>query len=265
MYAIEPEDPSNLYLGERHTVPLNRQTTKHRLPNYLTTYLSLLGVLLFVVVVATCYETYSQEAKSDQLMEKFRALVPSSASVVRDGESVQIDASHIVRGDLIRLKSGDKVPADCRVVYNQSMKVDQSMITGESEPVDSGVSAADNNPLEARNIIYSGSLVVDGGCLAVVIRTGDDTLIGSMVELTGDVHKAASTLKADIEYFVILLTKFALAQVTLTYHTQYIPYTIPYSTYITYYCVHHSRRSSSSLSGPSEVWIWSRCLYKASS
>ena len=109
------------------------------------------------------------------------------------------------------------MPADCRVVYNQGMKVDQSMITGESEPVDSAVFAADNNPLEARNLIFSGSLVVDGGCLAVAIRTGDSTLMGSMVELTGDVHKSSSTLKADIEYFVLLLTQFALVQALLIF------------------------------------------------
>jgi magnesium-transporting ATPase (P-type) len=59
--------------------------------------------------------------------------------------------------------------------------------------------------------------VVDGGCLAVVIRTGDATLIGTMVELTGDVGKTSSTLKADIEYFVKFLTAFALVQAALVF------------------------------------------------
>ena len=58
------------------------------------------------------------------------------------------------------------------------LQADQSMITGENEPVEVSVNAMDPNALEARNIIFNGSLVVDGGCLAVVIRTGDDTLIG---------------------------------------------------------------------------------------
>jgi len=86
------------------------------------------------------------------------------------------------------------------------------MITGESEPVDNTVVASDPNALEARNIIFNGSLVVDGGCYAVIIRSGDATLIGTMVEMTGDVGKASSTLKADIEYFVKVLTVFALIQ-----------------------------------------------------
>jgi len=86
------------------------------------------------------------------------------------------------------------------------------MITGESEPVDSCVVAADPNALEARNIIFNGSLVVDGGCLAIAIRTGDATLIGTMVELTGDVGKSASTLKNDIDYFVKIVAVFGLIQ-----------------------------------------------------
>ncbi len=86
-----------------------------------------LGVLLFAVVFITCYETFSQEAKSDSLMEKFRAMVPEQASVIRDGTMRPLSATDIVIGDIIRLKSGDKVPADCRVIYNQSMKVRNSL------------------------------------------------------------------------------------------------------------------------------------------
>ena len=82
-----------------------------------------LGVLLYAVVIVTCYETYSQEAKSDSLMEQFRAMVPEKASVVRDGVMKPIDTSELVVGDIIRLKSGDKIPADCRIIFNESMKV----------------------------------------------------------------------------------------------------------------------------------------------
>lgn len=87
-----------------------------------------IGVLLFAAVFITCYETFSQEAKSDSLMEKFRAMVPAQASVIRDGVMKPTDAAQIVIGDLIRLKSGDKVPADCRIIYNMSMKVRSDFI-----------------------------------------------------------------------------------------------------------------------------------------
>jgi magnesium-transporting ATPase (P-type) len=88
--------------------------------NYANLYI---GVLLFIAVFITCYETFSQEAKSDSLMEKFRAMVTMQSSVIRDGVMKPMDATQIVIGDLIRLKSGDKVPADCRVIANNGMKV----------------------------------------------------------------------------------------------------------------------------------------------
>jgi sodium/potassium-transporting ATPase subunit alpha len=91
------------------------------------------------------------------------------------------------------------------------------MITGESEPVDIEVHAVDTNALEARNLIFNGSLIVDGSCFAVVVKTGDATLIGTMVGLTGDVGKASSTLKADIEHFVKIVTLFALMQAALIF------------------------------------------------
>lgn len=176
-----------------------------------------LAVLLAFVIIVTCYETYSVEAKADNLMAKFRAMIPDMADVIRDGEQKPIAACEIVPGDILRLKSGQKIPADCRVIYNQGMKVDQSMITGEADPIEISVQAQHADYLEAKNIIFNGSLVVDGGALAVVIRTGDGTLIGSMVELTGDVGKSSSTLKADIEYFVKVVFFFALFQAVIIF------------------------------------------------
>lgn len=87
-----------------------------------------IGVLLFIVVFLTCYETFSQEAKSDSLMEQFRALVPEASSVVRDGVMKPLDTTQLVIGDIIRLKTGDKVPADCRLIQNGSLKVRKSLV-----------------------------------------------------------------------------------------------------------------------------------------
>lgn len=107
LYGIDPSTPSNLYVA----------------------------VLLVIVVIVTCYETFAQEAKSDSLMEQFRAMVPETTTVLRDGQLQPLPASDLVVGDIVRLKAGDKVPADCRVIYNESMKVDQSMITGDRKSV----------------------------------------------------------------------------------------------------------------------------------
>ena len=105
LYAINPSNPTNLELG----------------------------VLLYIVVFLTCYETFQQEAKSDQLMEKFRALVPEAASVIRDGINKPVAASELVPGDVIRLKSGDKIPADGLLLFGNDIICNESAITGESD------------------------------------------------------------------------------------------------------------------------------------
>ena len=106
-FAIQPDDLTNLYLG----------------------------VLLFVVVIATCYETFAQEAKSENLMEKFRRLSPEKAYVYRNGILTALRTECLVVGDLIQLSNGDKVPADARVIHTNGMKCDQSMVTGESDAI----------------------------------------------------------------------------------------------------------------------------------
>lgn len=179
----------------------------------------ILGVLLLLVVFFTCYETYSQEAKSDELMEKFRAMVPLAATCIRDGELQQVKAEELVIGDIVCFTAGDKIPADCRIIQTKDMKVDQSMITGESDPVNVSVRSQHHDPLEAKNIVFSGSLVTDGSGMAVVIRTGDQTLIGSMVELTGETGKAQSTLKTDVEHAVFLISTIAAVQAVAAFTT----------------------------------------------
>lgn len=87
-----------------------------------------LFVILLAVVVFTCYQTYALEAKSDELMERFREIVPEKATVIRDGVARKVSVADIVIGDILRLGLGDKVPADCRVIYNQSMKVRSRVI-----------------------------------------------------------------------------------------------------------------------------------------
>jgi sodium/potassium-transporting ATPase subunit alpha len=171
-----------------------------------------LAVILLAVVLLTCWETYSQEAAADNLMEKFRALVPAHCMVVRDGLTHSVPAETVVPGDLLLLGSGGKVSADCRVVSCDSMLVNQSMITGESEAVEVREIAASTNPLEARNLLFNGSLVVEGSALAVVIRTGDATLVGTIVELTSTSTKGASTLRCELDYFVNILLVIALVQ-----------------------------------------------------
>ena len=176
-----------------------------------------LSLFLLVVVIVTCYESYAQEAKSDELMAKFKELVPEDATVIREGIPRPVPVHQLVLGDIIRLKAGDKVPADCRVIFNAGLLIDQSIMMGEADPVQISVWPQNDAPLESKNIIFNGSLVVDGSGLAVVIRTGDCTYIGTLVELTADTAGNETNLKKDIDSFVMLIAVFSLVQATLVF------------------------------------------------
>jgi len=172
-----------------------------------------IALLLMLTIVFTCYETFHQENKAENMMAQFANMLPPNAQAVRDGQVMSIPARELVVGDVVILKSGDKIPADCRIFYNSNMKVDQSMITGEAEPIDVHVKSQHVQPNEATNIVFNGSLVVDGAAWGMVIRTGDNTLIGGVVEMTaGSGSNANSTLKNDVLFFVKSLFVFAMIQ-----------------------------------------------------
>ena len=93
-----------------------------------------LGIVLSTVVIVTGCFQYFQEAKSSKIMESFKNMVPQQALVLRNGELKTMVAREICLGDIIQVKGGDKIPADIRVIQANSMKVDNSSLTGESEP-----------------------------------------------------------------------------------------------------------------------------------
>ena len=108
-------------------------------------------------------------------------MVPDNAYVRRNGQIQQVKAVEIVVGDLLLLRLGDKIAADSRVIFASDLKVDNSILTGESEPVrrDAEVQEA-GNVFEARNIVFNGTTVASGEGLAIVIRTGKESEIGKL-------------------------------------------------------------------------------------
>ena len=105
-------------------------------------------------------------------------LVPQYALAIRDGEKVNIKAQELTLGDVIEVKFGDRMPADMRVVESTGMKVDNSSLTGESEPQSRSNEFTNENPLETKNIAFFSTNVVEGTAKGVVINIGDSTVVG---------------------------------------------------------------------------------------
>lgn len=173
----------------------------------------MLLAFVFVVIGITLY----QERKTERALQALRNLASPRALVMRDGEQVRIPGRDVVRGDLILLSEGDRVPADALLVSARNLSVDESLLTGESVPVPKRTAAAGETALgapggDALPGVYSGSLVVKGRGIGRVVATGPDTAMGRI----GKSLQAVETEKTPLQRQTAALVRtFALVGTSL--------------------------------------------------
>merc|ERR1712226_1260232 len=138
-------------------------------------------------------------------------MVPAKALVLRNGEKVELNARDLTIGDVVFIKGGDKVPADIRIVKCDGLKVDNSSITGEAEPQSrSLVCTKPQDTLQTENIAFFTSLCNEGKATGVVVRVGDDTMIGSIAGMAGGTKTTPTTIAIEIENFIHIITYIAV-------------------------------------------------------
>uniref|UniRef100_F1KSS6 Sodium/potassium-transporting ATPase subunit alpha n=1 Tax=Ascaris suum TaxID=6253 RepID=F1KSS6_ASCSU len=169
-----------------------------------------LGIVLMTVVVITGCFQYYQESKSSKIMDSFKNMVPTYALVRRDGEKKQMRTEQLVVGDIVEVKGGDRVPADIRVVSAFGFKVDNSSLTGESEPQSRSPECTNENPLETKNIAFFSTNAVEGTCRGIVIYTGDRTVMGRIAHLASGLDTGKTPIAREIEHFIHLITGVAV-------------------------------------------------------
>ncbi|CAK9303887.1 unnamed protein product [Gordionus sp. m RMFG-2023] len=169
-----------------------------------------LGIVLMLVVLITGCFSYYQEAKSARIMESFAKMIPLFAHVFRDGEKIDVKSEELVLGDLIEVTYGDIVPADIRIIKCRSFKVDNSSLTGESEPQSRNAETIPSLPLEAKNIAFFSTNAVEGNATGIVIATGDRTVMGKIANLVSNIDMNSTPLHREIDRFILLITAVAL-------------------------------------------------------
>ncbi|GFQ66821.1 hypothetical protein TNCT_13941 [Trichonephila clavata] len=169
-----------------------------------------LGIVLSVVVIVTGVFSYYQEAKSSKIMESFKNMVPQYAIVLRDGQKLTMPAEEVVVGDIVEVKGGDRIPADMRVINSQSCKVDNSSLTGESEPQTRTPEHTNDNPLETRNLAFFSTNCVEGTAKGIVVNTGDRTVMGRIANLASGLEVGDTPIAREIEHFIHLITGVAV-------------------------------------------------------
>lgn len=182
--VYEDTEPDNLYLG---------------------------SVLAFVVIVTGIF-AYLQEKKSSDTMKKFKAMIPPRCTVIRDGEEApETLARELVPGDVIKVESGNTLPADIRVLAQSGFKVDNASLTGESEAQKRGTHCTHANVLESANVGFFTTGVAEGTCTGLVIQTGDNTVIGQIKELVEGTETLETPIAIEIEFFIKIITGVAVA------------------------------------------------------
>ncbi|XP_038065477.1 sodium/potassium-transporting ATPase subunit alpha-3-like [Patiria miniata] len=169
-----------------------------------------LGVVLATVVIVTGCFSYYQEAKSSKIMESFKHMVPQEALVFRDGAWSSLNATEVVVGDIVEVKGGDRIPADIRVIEARSLKVDNSSLTGESEPQSRSPDFTHENPLETRNIAFFSTNCVEGTGKGVVIQCGDITVMGRIANLASGLDTGKTPIARELEHFIHIITSVAV-------------------------------------------------------
>ncbi|KAJ1969314.1 hypothetical protein IWQ62_000704 [Dispira parvispora] len=169
-----------------------------------------LGAILIVVAFLNAFIEFYQMHKSKKILESFSKMVPQKCHVVREQTLVQLPAADLVVGDVVYVNQGDKVPADIFVFASTELKVDNSSLTGESDPQPRGSYNSLSNPLEATNLLFSGTLVVSGEGYGIVIKTGDSTVLGQIAGLTAGEEKNPSPLSQEIDRFVKIIATIAI-------------------------------------------------------
>ncbi|KAI1305851.1 Sodium/potassium-transporting ATPase subunit alpha [Halotydeus destructor] len=169
-----------------------------------------LGVVLTAVVVITGCFSYYQEAKSSKIMESFKNLIPQYATVVRGGQKLTISAEQLVLGDVIEVKGGDRIPADMRVTWAAGFKVDNSSLTGESEPQSRSPECTNDNPLETKNLAFFSTNCVEGAGRGIVVQCGDNTIMGRIANLASGLETEQTPIAKEINHFIHLITGVAV-------------------------------------------------------
>ena len=176
-----------------------------------------IALALIAVVVLNGIFSYWQGHKAEAIMQSFRELLPRTARVVRDGLVQQITVDRIVRGDLVLLEEGDQVPADMRLIEVAGMKVDNSSLTGESEPQLRTVEPTSRLLLETRNVAFSGTLVLAGNGRGIVYAVGMKSQIGRTADLTQTVALREIPIRQEIRRFTRIITAVALVMGLLVF------------------------------------------------
>lgn len=171
------------------------------------------AIAIMVIVLVNGFIGYFQEQKAEKSLEKLKELSAPIATVLRDQKWEKITSRELVIGDIVKVNSGDRVPADIRIVKSNSLETEESALTGESLPVMKHATAIMRDDLDAGdqvNMGFMGTLVTRGSGIGIVVGTGMNTVMGQIASLMSNTKKIPTPLERKLAELGKILIVVAL-------------------------------------------------------
>lgn len=161
-------------------------------------------VIIFAIIMASALIDWVQRYSTNRILHKLREQETEQVEVIRDNQSQMVDPQSVVTGDLVILREGQKVPADCRIIDSTNLHVDESMLTGESMSIKktSATIKGDREVYDQTNMVFGGSFVVTGSAQALVVATANNTEFGKIAVLAGNSTTSESPIQQKIDRLV---------------------------------------------------------------
>ncbi|MCE9630162.1 MAG: magnesium-translocating P-type ATPase [Planctomycetia bacterium] len=177
------------------------------------------GLLMLVLLSIGVGLRFVQETRADLAAAGLRAMIQVHATVLRDGEPVEVPIARLVPGEVVQLAAGDMVPADVRLLSCKDLFISQAVLTGESFPIEKFAAAdttGDRDPLALQGVCYLGTSVESGTAHAVVVAVGRDTLLGSVSE-TLEMPEVPTAFDIGMQRFTWMMIGFAAVMVPVVF------------------------------------------------
>jgi Ca2+-transporting ATPase len=168
-------------------------------------------VVIAFAVIVNAIMGFIQEYKAEQAISDLRSYITHRTRIIRDGEEMEVDPKYIVPGDILHLTSGARITADARIIKEINFTVDESILTGESLPIEKTVETlSETTQLADRtNLVHAGTVCINGSAYALVTATGFDTEIGKLARLVDETESEQTPLQqamSKLTWVIILVT-----------------------------------------------------------
>ncbi len=172
------------------------------------------GIVISIILAANALLGFFQEYHSERTAQKLGELVKNHVLVKRNGQETTVTQDQLVPGDIIILKNGDVVPADCRIIVAEDVSVNESQLTGESVAITK--TAESSGHRENNDLVFAGSIIETGEATVVVYATGESTELGKIAHLSLTTHRVTQYEKS-LQSFSTLLIKISIIFIPLIF------------------------------------------------